>query len=152
MNKNEIDKTATSITTTNANTTKETNITYTTDKSLFTPIFIIIALCIFIVGIIGVQMLDKLFLGSPNLNAIRLFGITIILNIIIFIFIIMSFSKVKFAVGNSGPQGNKGSQGLYGIDGGINTCVPKYQTVQDKKAFEHSINYLDTKPPLIETT
>ena len=146
MTKNETDKTVDTISTTEAQNA------YTSDKSLFTPIFIIVAICIFIVGIIGIQMLDKLFLGSPNLNAIRLFGITIILNIIIFVFIIMSFSKVKLAVGKQGPQGNKGTQGLYGVDGGINICKPNYQTAQDKKAFEHSINYLDTKPPLIETT
>ena len=146
MSKSETDKTVDTISTTEAKNA------YTSDKSLFTPIFIIVAICIFIVGIIGIQMVDKLFLGSPNLNAIRLFGITIILNIIIFVFIIMSFSKVKLAVGKQGPQGNKGAQGLYGVDGGINICKPNYQTAQDKKAFEHSINYLDTKPPLIETT
>ena len=146
MSKSETDKTVDTISTTEAKNA------YTSDKSLFTPIFIIVAICIFIVGIIGIQMLDKLFIGSPNLNAIRLFGITIILNIIIFVFIIMSFSKVKLAVGKQGPQGNKGAQGLYGVDGGINICKPNYQTAQDKKAFEHSINYLDTKPPLIETT
>jgi len=148
-----MDKTVTTATTTKASIeAKSANKSDKSDKSLFTPIFIMIAICIFIFGIIGVQMLDRLFLGSPNLNAIRLFGITIILNIIIFVFIIMSFSKVKFAVGSQGPQGNKGSQGGYGIDGGLNICKPKYQTAQDKKAFEHSINYLDTKPPLIETT
>ena len=146
MSKSETDKTVDTISTTEAKNA------YTSDKSLFTPIFIIVAICIFIVGIIGIQMLDKLFIGSLNLNAIRLFGITIILNIIIFVFIIMSFSKVKLAVGKQGPQGNKGTQGLYGVDGGINICKPNYQTAQDKKAFEHSINYLDTKPPLIETT
>lgn len=149
-----MDKTVTTTATTTKATieAKSANKSDKSDKSLFTPIFIMIAICIFIFGIIGIQMLDRLFLGSPNLNAIRLFGITIILNIIIFVFIIMSFSKVKFAVGSQGPQGNKGSHGGYGIDGGLNICKPKYQTAQDKKAFEHSINYLDTKPPLIETT
>lgn len=149
-----MDKTVTTTATTTKATieAKSANKSDKSDKSLFTPIFIMIAICIFIFGIIGIQMLDRLFLGSPNLNAIRLFGITIILNIIIFVFIIMSFSKVKLAVGKQGPQGNKGAQGLYGVDGGINICKPNYQTAQDKKAFEHSINYLDTKPPLIETT
>ena len=119
-------------------------------KDLFTPIFIISAICIFIVGIICLQLLDKLFYGSPNLTAIRLFGITIIINIIILVFIIMSFSKVKFTVGKSGPQGNKGSRGYSGDDGGVNLCNPRFQTAQEKKAFERSDNYLDMKPPLIE--
>ena len=118
-------------------------------KDLFTPLFIISAICIFIVGIICLQLLDKFFYGSPNLTAIRLFGITIIINIIILVFIIMSFSKVKFTVGKAGPQGNKGSRGYIGDDGGINLCNPRYQTAQEKKAFERSNNYLDMKPPLI---
>ena len=120
-------------------------------QELFTPIFIISAICIFIVGIIGIQMLDKLFHNSPNLNAIRLFGITIIINIIILVFILMSFSKVKFSAGARGPKGNKGARGYSGPDGGINLCNPRYQSAQEKKAFELSNNYLDLKPPLIET-
>ncbi len=61
----------------------------------------------------------------------------------------MSFSKVKFTVGKTGPQGNKGSRGYSGDDGGVNLCNPRFQTAQEKKAFERSNNYLDMKPPLI---
>ena len=61
----------------------------------------------------------------------------------------MSFSKVKFTVGKTGPQGNKGGRGYIGDDGGINLCNPRFQTAQEKKAFERSNNYLDMKPPLI---
>lgn len=118
-------------------------------QELFTPIFIISALCIFIIGIVGIQFLDKLFAGSQNLNAIRLFGITILINIIILVFIVMSFSKVKFSIGNSGPQGNKGARGYSGIDGGVNLCNPQYQTAHEKKAFERANNYLDLKPPFL---
>ena len=117
---------------------------------LFTPIFIVFALCIFIAGIVGIQFLDRLFMGSKNLNAIRMFAIAILINIIILLFILMSFSKIKFAPGSQGPQGNKGSRGSYGNDGGINICNKKYQTAEEKKTFVRANNYLDLKPPLLE--
>lgn len=117
---------------------------------LFTPMFIVFALCIFIAGIVGMQFLDRLFMGSKNLNAIRMFSVAILINIIILLFILMSFSKIKFAPGSKGPQGNKGSRGSYGNDGGINICNKKYQTAEEKKTFVRANNYLDLKPPLLE--
>jgi len=116
---------------------------------LFTPIFIIIALVILIAGIVGLKFLDTLFAGSKNLTSIKLFGISIIINIIILIFIIMSFSKIKFQRGPQGPRGNKGIKGTIGIAGGLQVCNKTYETVQEKKSFERSLNYLDLKPPLI---
>lgn len=118
-------------------------------QTLFTPIFIVIALGILIAGIVGIQLLDRLFAGSKNLNAIRMFAFTIIINIIILLFLIMSFSKIKFAPGAVGPQGNKGYRGLSGRDGGLKMCGMRYQTVEEKKSLEKASNYLDLKPPVI---
>ena len=55
-------------------------------QDLFTPIFIIVAIMIFIGGIVGMQFLDRLFAGSKNLQSIRIFAISITLNVIILIF------------------------------------------------------------------
>ena len=119
-------------------------------QDLFTPIFIIIALIIFIGGIVGMQFLDRLFAGSKNLQAIRIFAISIILNIIILIFILMSFSKIKFVVGPAGPQGNKGERGMDGAPGGLIVCKPNARTAQEQKALKKSSQYLDLKPPYLE--
>jgi hypothetical protein len=119
-------------------------------QTLFTPIFIIITLVIFLGGIVLMQFLDRLFAGSKNINAIRMFFLALIINIIILVFLIMSFSKVKLTPGPAGPQGNKGYRGGEGMAGGLNVCGQKYQTVAEKKAFEKSINYLDLKPPVLE--
>ena len=118
-------------------------------NDLFTPIFIIITIVILIIGVIGLKFLDVLFAGSKYLTAIKLFGISIIVNIVILIFIIMSFSKIKFQRGNKGPTGNKGNKGGKGISGGLQVCGETYETVQEKKAFQRSLNYLDLKPPFI---
>ena len=119
-------------------------------QQLFTPIFITISICILIGGIVGLQFLDKLFAGSKNLVAIRMFGITIIINIIILLFLVMSFSKVNVAPGSKGPTGNKGDVGNKGIDGGLDVCGNNYQTVEQKKSLERSLNYLDLKPPQLD--
>lgn len=123
----------------------------TTFQTLFTPIFIIVALAIFIGGIVVLQVMDKLFAGSKNLTIIRIFCICIIFNIMILVFLIMSFSKIKFQIGPQGPTGNKGLKGGKGVPGGIKPCGVKYQTVEEKKSFEKSLDYLDLKPPLINT-
>jgi len=134
----------------NVNSIKKTTEQVFIFNDFFTPIFVIIALSIFICGIVGLQVLDRLFMGSKNLTAIRLFGISIIINIVILVFIIMSFSKIKFQRGPQGPMGNKGNKGYKGEAGGLQVCGKVYETVQEKKAFERSLNYLDLKPPLIK--
>ena len=78
-----------------------------------------------------------------------MFGLTVIINIIILVFLIMSFSKVNFAKGNMGPTGNKGERGSEGAAGGLQICGKKYQTVEEKKTYERSIAQLDMKNPLI---
>jgi len=118
-------------------------------QQIFTPAFIVLSICIAIAGLTGLQVLDRLFAGSKNINGVRMFGLTIIINIIILVFLIMSFSKVRFAEGEQGPKGNKGETGFNGKNGGLNACGLKYETVGEKKAVENSKNFLDLKPPLI---
>jgi len=121
-----------------------------TYKDLFTPIFIIVALSLFIGGIVVLQVLDKLFHGSKNLPMIRIFCISMILNIIIIVFLIMSFSRVKLQTGPQGPTGNKGQPGYEGKSGGLQVCTKKFQTIEEKKTIIKEANYLDLRPPLIK--
>jgi hypothetical protein len=120
-------------------------------KTLFTPIYIIVALIIFIFGIVFLQVLDSIFAGSQNLSIIRLFCISIIININILIFLIMSFSKIKLHVGPQGPTGNKGTKGFEGSPGGLSVCGVNYLTIEEKKKEIKSANYLDLTPPLLNT-
>ena len=121
-----------------------------TFKDLFTPIFIIVSLVLFIGGIVFLQFIDKLFHGSKNLLMIRIFCICVILNIIIIVFLIMSFNRVKIQPGPQGPSGNKGLQGPEGRAGGLQICKTKHQTIQEKKTIIKDQNYLDLRPPLIK--
>lgn len=121
-----------------------------TYKDLFTPIFIVVALALFIGAIVILQVLDRLFHGSKNLPMIRIFCISMILNILIIVFLIMSFSRVKLQTGPQGPTGNKGQQGYEGKPGGLQVCTKKFQTIEQKKTLIKSENYLDLRPPLIK--
>jgi len=118
-------------------------------QTIFTPLFIFVSIAIFIAGLVGLQFVDKLFAGSKNINGIRIFCFTIIINVIIFVFLLMSFSKVTIAPGQQGPQGNRGDKGYVGKPGGLSLCGNKYQTVEEKKVYEKNLNYLDLKAPLI---
>jgi hypothetical protein len=120
-------------------------------KDYFTPIFIVVALSLFIGGIVVLQVIDKLFHGSKNLPMIRIFCICFILNIIIIVFLIMSFNRVKIQAGPQGPTGNKGQQGPEGKTGGLQICKQKNQTIQEKKKIIKDKNYLDIRPPLLKT-
>lgn len=120
-------------------------------QELFTPLFIIMSICIMIGGLVGLQFIDRLFAGSQNLCAIRMFGITILINFIILLFLFMSFSKVKFSNGGRGPTGNRGERGSQGLSGGLNICNKKPRTVEEQKTIIKNANYLDMKAPLINT-
>ena len=50
---------------------------------------------------------------------------------------------------NELKKGTKGNKGSKGIPGGLQVCGETYETVQEKKAFQRSLNYLDLKPPFI---
>ena len=120
-------------------------------KDTFTPIFIIVILIVFICGLVLLQFISKMFVGSNNLNAIQMFGITILINIIILIFLVMSFSKVNLTQGPQGPIGNKGDKGITGADGTLAVCGVRYQNSEDKKYNRKKTvaAEFDTKLPLI---
>ena len=62
----------------------------------------------------------------------------------------MSFNKVKFNQGPKGPKGNKGEIGSIGRDGGLNVCGKTYETIEEKKILQKSVDYLDMKPPRLK--
>jgi len=120
-------------------------------QDTFTPFFIIITLIVFICGIVLLQVVSKMFIGSKNINAIQMFGLTILINIMILIFLVMSFSKVNLSQGPQGPMGNKGDKGLNGNNGTLAVCKAEYQNAENKK-YNHlktSDMEYDTKLPLI---
>lgn len=87
-----------------------------------TIIIVIIMFALSLLGLIFIRFLENIFYGSPNINIIRIFGLCIVLNIMILVFIVMSFKRIHFAQGPIGPKGNRGNKGHVGIDSTLNSC------------------------------
>ena len=121
----------------------------TSTSSYFTPIFIVVALCIALGGMVGIQFFDRLFAGTEFRNAVRMGSITIIINIIVLAFLIMSFSQVKSASGPLGPRGNKGPQGNLGANGSLNMCGDTILRSADIRQHKRSSRNIDLTPPTI---
>ena len=118
-------------------------------STYFTPIVIIVLICIALGGIVITNFIDSIFMDSEYRKVIQLFCIGIILNIMILTFLVMSFSKIKFAVGNIGPRGIKGSMGYTGQDGHLENCGKTQVSVFDKRTIDRVNNNLDIIPPTI---
>ena len=69
------------------------------------------------------RFLEGLFINSKNKSMIRMFAIAIILNVMILVFIIISFKRIHFAKGPTGPKGNRGNKGISGENALLNSCA-----------------------------
>lgn len=118
-------------------------------NNYFTPIFIVVSLCICVGGIVILQMFDRMFSGSEFQNTVRMFGIAIILNVLMLAFLIMSFSRVKFEPGPKGPRGNRGPQGHEGDEGKLSVCGDHTLTVSDVRKRTRDSQNLDLQNPYI---
>lgn len=92
-----------------------------------------IALICIIVGII----FERTIISSENKIFFRIMLLTLMLNIIILLFLIFSFSKIKFIPGPKGPKGIRGRRGFNG----------KYDTVQkcEKQTKKLGDEYLEKR-------
>lgn len=95
-------------------------VSYADDVSTLT--IVIILSVIFLAGLMFIRLLEGIFIGARNIAVIRMFGICITVNIMILVFLIMSFKRVRFAPGPIGPQGNRGNKGYMGQYASINSC------------------------------
>jgi hypothetical protein len=118
-------------------------------SNYFTPIFIVVVLCICVGGVAILQVFDRMFAGSEFQNTVRMFGIAIILNIIMLAFLIMSFGKIKFEPGPKGPRGNRGLQGNEGDEGKLSVCGDHTLTVSDVRKKTRDSQNLDLQKPYI---
>lgn len=90
-------------------------------------------LILIILMIVGLQMVDRIFKGDKDLNFYRMIAIAVGLNLMIFVFLFMTFDKIQFAPGPQGPRGNKGNKGPSGFDKKFNTCSKHIETSEEKK-------------------
>ncbi len=82
----------------------------------------IILLFIALIGIAILTSLNKYYNKSAYYFIIQTSAIAIILNIMVAVFIILSFSKITFEPGEQGPRGIRGEKGDIGSPGGLSNC------------------------------
>jgi hypothetical protein len=86
-----------------------------------------------LIGMVILMYLDKFIGNSPNKNMIMITGVAVILNIMIFTFCVISFSKVKFQLGPQGPPGTRGLRGNPGKEAGLKVCGNAYLNAGENK-------------------
>jgi len=95
------------------------------DENIHNTNTITIVIIMFILSLSGLmflRFLENIFIGSPNINIIRIFALCIVLNIMILVFIVISFKRIYFAQGPVGPKGNRGNKGQQGLNSTLNSC------------------------------
>ena len=75
-----------------------------------------------LLGVIVMMIFEKYFGMVENKILVRFIILGIILNIGITIFLIVSFSRVTFAIGPEGPRGIRGRVGMAGNYASVNKC------------------------------
>ena len=86
---------------------------------MFSVKIAIILLFIALIGIAILSALHNYFRKSPYHFIIQTSSIAIILNIMVAVFIVLSFSKITFEPGEQGPRGIRGEKGDIGQSSGL---------------------------------
>jgi hypothetical protein len=110
---------------------------------------IMVMLAIFIIGVVIVNYVSKLFRGNPNSRLVNMACYSIILNLMIFAFLYISFHNVKFKRGPQGPRGNFGPKGHQGIPDRCSICGPQQNTIGSEKVSNYKNNLVVPQKPLL---
>ena len=108
-------------------------------------------LILLILLMVAIKFVDEFFKGVNNKNFYRMITICVGLNLMIFFFLVMTFSKIQFAPGKIGPSGNRGDKGYMGKNSTFNICHKKVMTSGERK---HKIlrkeNAYAKKPAIVD--
>ena len=84
-----------------------------------------------IIFVVIMMFFERYFGNKNNKQLMRIMLLTLLLSVNILIFLIFSFSTVKFKPGVQGPKGLKGRVGPMGKESNIAECTKKYETLGD---------------------
>jgi hypothetical protein len=110
-----------------------------------------ILLGITLISIVAMMFFERYFFTrTAEKVAGRIILLCILINIIIFVFLVLTFSKITF---NQGPQGTQGIRGRIGHTGrmdGLNQCKKQSKTLGDMKFEESKKNLIKIQTPVLE--
>jgi hypothetical protein len=104
-----------------------------------------IIICIAIICVLIAFTFEKYMKDKETILFFRVMLFTILINICILIFLVFSFSKIKFTKGPKGPKGIRGRRGIRGKYDSVAKCGK-----QSKKLGDEYIQKLKKESTIIQ--
>lgn len=93
-----------------------------------------ILLAITLICIVAMMFFERYFLTKKNEKVVsRIILLCILINILILVFLVLTFSKIQFTPGPKGPRGIRGRKGYQGEIQGLNQCQKQGKTLGEIK-------------------
>lgn len=115
-----------------------------TNTALIGLIFIVIISCIVIM-----MAFERYFYTLPNKVLIRIMLLALALNLCILLFLIFSFSKVRFDPGPQGPKGTRGRLGPNGKSSNVQGCEKQTSSLGRSKYESNRKSVIVVQAPIL---
>ena len=96
---------------------------------------------------------ERYLLTNKNEKTVgRIILFCILVNILILVFLILTFSKIQFTPGPRGPRGIRGRRGHQGRMDGLNQCVKQSKTLGEMKYENDKQKQIKIQKPSLEVS
>ena len=110
-----------------------------------------ILLAITLICIVAMMFFERYFLTKKNEKVVgRIILLCILINILILVFLVLTFSKTQFTPGPKGPKGIRGRRGHQGKMQGLNQCQKQGKTLGEMKYETEKGNQIKIQTPSLE--
>jgi len=110
-----------------------------------------ILLAITLICIVAMMFFERYFLTKQNEKVVgRIILLCILINILILVFLVLTFSKTQFTPGPKGPKGIRGRRGHQGKMQGLNQCQKQGKTLGEMKYETEKGNQIKIQTPSLE--
>lgn len=110
-----------------------------------------ILLAITLICIVAMMFFERYFLTKKNEKTIgRVILLCILINILILVFLVLTFSKIQFTIGPKGPKGIRGRTGHQGKMQGLNQCQKQGKTLGEMKYETEKNSQIQIQTPSLE--
>lgn len=103
-----------------------------------------------IIGVIGILFIDKYFFDSTRKILVKFIYVSFTINVFIFFYLKLSFSKIKTKKGPQGPRGLKGDKGYIGMNDSCAVCGPQQNTFAYENLKKMKKNLIIPQKPLLK--
>ncbi len=110
-----------------------------------------ILLAITLICIVAMMFFERYFLTKQNEKVVsRIILLCILINVLILVFLVLTFSKIQFTPGPKGPKGIRGRMGHQGRMDGLNQCVKQSKTLGEMKYETEKSKQIKIQTPSLE--